>query len=261
MDIDLTKAEKAAFAINQRLHSPYRVYLADKLGSTNDELKRLADEGAPHGTVLIAREQTAGKGRMGRSFFSPESGLYMSLLIRPDQAAENALFFTTSTAVAVCRAIEKTTAHTALIKWVNDIYINGKKVCGILAESSISGAVADKTVIGIGINITAPAGGFPEEIAQRAGALFDGKAPKGFYETLAAAVTDELFYAVNAPHDEISAEYRRRSLMIGRFVTAQTGGSERVCRVLDITADTALVVEYENGERGQIQSGEVRIIL
>ena len=125
--------------------------------------------------MLVAESQTAGRGRLGRSFHSPVgTGLYMSILLRPTFSAERALFITTAAAVAVCRAIEQETGLKPQIKWVNDIYLHEKKICGILTESSINFETKGLkwAVLGIGLNLSEPEGGFPEEIRSVAGALF-----------------------------------------------------------------------------------------
>ena len=138
------------------------------LPSTNDTVKALAAEGAPEGVVVLAEAQTAGKGRMRRQFFSPDgTGIYMSILLRPKLAAEDALFITTAAAAAVADAIEAATGENAGIKWVNDVYLRGLKVCGILTEGALGleEGNLEYAVLGIGINAIAPQNGFPEEIS------------------------------------------------------------------------------------------------
>ena len=139
----------------------------DSVTSTNTELIEMAKNGAKEGTVLIASEQTAGKGRTGKSFYSPEgSGVYLSILLRPDFKPEDALFLTTIAAVATAKAIESVSDKEAKIKWVNDVYLDNKKVCGILTESALSSDMEklDYAVVGIGINLCPPEGGFPDDI-------------------------------------------------------------------------------------------------
>jgi BirA family biotin operon repressor/biotin-[acetyl-CoA-carboxylase] ligase len=240
----------------------YDVHTEHTVDSTNNILKRLAAEGAPHGYMLIAQEQTAGRGRLGRSFFSPQSGIYMSLLLRPHTPPQETLFFTTTSAVAICRAIEKITSHRAQIKWVNDVYIGTRKVCGILTEAAVAGGMTDWVVVGIGVNITAPRGGFPAEIADRAGALFeDGECPEGFINLLGAAMADELCRAFSEDRVRIAADYRARSMVVGREVTAIDGGRERRCTVLDVNDDASLAVRFEDGTEGLLYSGEVSVKL
>ena len=144
--------------------------------STNDIVKNAARAGAEEGFTVTARCQTAGRGRMGRSFFSPDgTGLYISILLRPTFHPKDALMITTAAAVATARALEAAGSRNIGIKWVNDLLINGKKIAGILTESSLSmGADSlDFAVLGIGINLLSPSNGFPEEIKDIAGAVFD----------------------------------------------------------------------------------------
>ena len=115
------------------------LYCKESLGGTNDEAKRLARAGAPHGTAVTARRQTAGKGRLGRSFYSPaNAGMYVSVVLRPQIPAEQSLLITSAAAVAAARAIERVSGVEVKIKWVNDLYFTGKKLCGILSEASLS---------------------------------------------------------------------------------------------------------------------------
>ncbi len=252
--------QELAEAIERAVNVPFSVHILDSVDSTNTRLKQLAANGAPDGYVLIAKTQTAGRGRMGRSFVSPKSGLYLSLLLRPKGAAQESLFCTTAAACAVCRAIERTSPQKAAIKWVNDIYIGNKKVCGILAESVISGEKADSIVIGIGVNLSEPENGFAPEIADRACAVFK-TAPDGYFQTLTIALLNELYAALNSPKEEILNAYRERSLVIGREVIAVRGDKENECFVIGLTDKAELIVEYPDRSRGVLNSGEVRVKL
>lgn len=232
-------------------------------GSTNDDLKRLAADGAPAGTVVVTDKQTAGKGRLGRSFFSPESGVYLSLLLRPGDDAVKALGCTTAAAVAVCRAVERVCGRKAEIKWVNDVYVDGRKVCGILTEGSVSGGRLEWAVVGIGTNLTPPVGGFPEEIADRAGALFEtGHAPEDISERYAAELIRQLCGCLSLDGTvsaDVMEDYRRRSFIVGRDIVAITHDGEKPCRAVSITDDAELIVEYPDGSRETLYSGEVSV--
>lgn len=234
-----------------------------QVGSTNDELKRMAAQGAPQGTVVITDKQTAGKGRLGRSFYSPRSGVYLSLLLRPEKAPEQTLFYTVAAANAVCRAVEKISGRQAQIKWVNDVYLSGRKICGILAEGSLSNGSSDWVVLGIGTNITSPEAGFPEDIAWRAGAVFEnGEAPANVSELYAAELIRHLCgLCFGGSMSAVIDEYRSRSLMIGREITAVSAGGERDCRAVSITDDAGLEVEYPHGSREVLRTGEVSVKL
>ena len=157
-------------------HQELELQVYKTITSTNTVLKALAAEGAPAGLALIAGEQTAGRGRMGRSFYSPaDSGLYLSLLLRPNVSAVEATRLTACAAVAVAETIEELSGRPAQIKWVNDIFVDGRKVCGILTEASVDceNGMMHYVIIGLGVNTRVPAGDFPEELKGIAGAAFD----------------------------------------------------------------------------------------
>lgn len=146
--------------------------------STNTLLREKANNGFPEGTVVLANTQTKGRGRRGRSFYSPaDTGLYLSVLLRPDgMIPDQAVKITTMAAVAVCEAVEKISGKETWIKWVNDIYQEGRKISGILTEASISmenGSV-EYVILGIGVNVYPPKGGFPEDIRETAGSVLTG---------------------------------------------------------------------------------------
>ena len=141
----------------------------ERLDSTNNRAKALAAAGAPHGTAVIADSQSGGRGRLGRSFFSPEhSGIYLTVILRPDCAPEQASLLTSLAAVAAARAVEKVSGADVKIKWVNDLYLNGKKICGILTEAGLSpeGGRLAYAVTGIGINVGRME--FPPELRETA---------------------------------------------------------------------------------------------
>ena len=158
----------SSYSIKQHLKNPHLdISVFSSVTSTNTILKEMAEQGAKEGTVIIAEEQTAGRGRTGKQFYSPKgTGIYISILLRPDIPAEESLFLTTSAAVATARAIEDVSDKRALIKWVNDIYLEDKKACGILTEGAfnVETGKLDYAIVGIGINVCIPDGGFPDNI-------------------------------------------------------------------------------------------------
>lgn len=229
--------------------------------STNTDLRRLAEEGAPHGTTLIACRQNGGRGRMGRSFFSEAGGLYLSLLLRPQTTAERGGDITGVAAVAVAEAIEAVTGKRAYIKWVNDIFCGGKKVCGILTDAAVSleGGLLSYAVLGIGLNVYSPKDGFPQEIRDIAGALYPhGNTKAGLINRLAAEVLCRFDSLYQKP-DEALDGYKRRCFLIGQQVTAVRGNEEQPVRVLDVAEDYSLLVEDQKGEKKLLNSGEVRV--
>lgn len=246
-----------------KLSGRLEISLFDELDSTNTYLKRLARAGAEEGRVIIARRQSAGRGRLGRSFYSDAEGLYISVLIRPRMRAEGMVFITAMTAVAMARAIERTVNADARIKWVNDIFVNGKKVCGILCESAFgANALSEYVVIGAGVNITEPLGGFPADISAVAGALLPAGEKRELRNALAAAFLEELFneYACLGMR-RFLGEYRRRSIVTGKSVSVISPAGTRQAEATAIDDDCRLVVRYDDGTTEHISTGEISVRL
>lgn len=246
--------------LSPELREKLSVSVVPIVGSTNTELKALAEKGGADGTVLIALTQTAGRGRLGRSFYSPkDTGLYMSVLLRPEFSASEALNITACAAVAAAKAIDKAAGVNSQIKWVNDIYIGGKKVCGILTEASIdfeSGGL-NYAVLGIGINLNTA--DFPAELQNVAASVSDGKAD---LRPLVSAEFLNIFfeYYKNLTARDFLAEYRSRSMLTGKEISF-VRGSETFCgTVLGIDDDMRLLVRLENGEETAFSSGEVQLV-
>ncbi len=255
----------SASGIEKYLHCPrFSVQVHDVLPSTNTVLKTMAADGAPEGLTLIARQQTAGRGRMGRSFFSPaDSGLYMSFLLRPHIRAAESTRITACAAVAVAQAIEALAAVPAQIKWVNDVLVGGKKVCGILTEASVDceSAMINYAVVGIGVNASLPAGDFPEELRQVAGAVFGAERIPELRCRLAAAILDN-FMALyeQGENGPCFTEYQKRSLVLGRPVNLLSPGREPVpALVLGLEPDFSLRVRLADGSETRVNSGEVSV--
>ena len=232
--------------------APCEVEVFDIIDSTNLEAKRRASAGFESPTLLVAEKQTAGKGRMGRQFYSPEStGLYMSYLYRPTTAFSDNVTVTAAAAVAVSRAINNLTDLKPQIKWVNDIYIDGKKVCGILTEAVTGNTTA--IIIGIGINITTEQ--FPEEIMS----IADSLKKNIDRNRLAAEIVKELQVLISElPDRTFIEEYRKRSCVLGREVTFIKDGVTRTGKAVDIDRDGGLVVETEMGKI-TLNTGEITL--
>ena len=236
-----------------------RLYITavDVTGSTNDDIKVLAAGGAPEGEVIIAGEQTAGKGRLGRSFYSPkDAGIYMSVLLRPKTGSGDALAITTAAGAAVACALDEVCGTDAGIKWVNDLYIAGRKVCGILTESSLSADGSVKyAVLGIGVNVTDR--GFPEDIKNKAGAV---GADISLRPCIAAKILERFFgYYDSFPSRLYMDEYRRRSVLTGKTIEYERGGKLYTARVEGIDDNALLIVRGEDGNVNYLSSGEVNI--
>lgn len=237
----------------------FDITIEETVTSTNTVLKAMAEQGEKEGRILIAREQTAGKGRLGRSFYSPKnSGLYISILLRPRFNARDALYITTAAAAAVSEAIDLVAGVKTEIKWVNDIYYKGKKLCGILTEASIdfeSGGL-HYAVLGIGINVTEMT--FPDELSDIAVSL---GADKALFAKLSAEIIKRFFgYYDNIGELRFLSEYRRRSFLIGKRITFTDNEGEKTAEVLDVDEKVRLVVREDNGNIIKLSSGEVNLV-
>lgn len=249
--------------IQAHLQSGAALLVPRQVDSTSTLLRALARAGAPHGLAVLADAQTAGRGRHGRTFLSPAGGIYLSLLLRPCLALQDAAPMTMAACVAVCRALERHCGLQGGIKWVNDIYYKGRKVCGILTEAAPGpqGNRVEHVVVGVGLNYTAPSGGFPPELADIAGSLYSpGETPPLSRGAMAAAIIDGLMALLPQPKaPDILAEYRRRSIVTGRRVLVLRGPSPRPAQALSILPDGSLQVQYEDGSLEALCSGEVSI--
>lgn len=237
---------------------PLRVF--GELDSTNSEARRLLADGLAVPTLIVADRQTAGRGRNGRAFYSPGgTGLYMSLVLFPDADLADAARLTAASAVAVVRAVEALTDRHPGIKWVNDIYLDGRKLCGILTEA-VTGLESGRpqgVAVGIGLNVSTRQ--FPEELADTAASLFPAGVPRN---RLAAAVAAELLpLADNLADGGFMADYRAHALVLGRAVTYTRGGDTRRALAVDIDDGGGLVVEDADGRRTVLRSGEISLRL
>ena len=245
-------------------HPEIDVHVYSSVGSTNTLLKAWAEDGCAEGTVAAAEEQTSGRGRLGRSFYSPKgTGLYLSILLRPEAKAEAALPITTAAAVAAAEAIESLSGREAQIKWVNDIFLDSKKVCGILTEASVDLETGGLhyAIVGIGINVLRPADGFPEELQDVAGAIFDSCDEPDLRSRLSAELLDRFFDRYRGLGSEECFEaYRRRCFVLGKRVTVLSGGvAVADAEVLDLERDYSLRVRYDDGLIATLNSGEVSV--
>ena len=236
----------------------------DSVDSTNLVLRTLANAGASEGTVVIAAEQSGGRGRKGRSFYSPQgTGVYISLLLKPKIAPDDATLITTTAAVAVCGAVEALSGEEASIKWVNDVFLRGKKVCGILTEGSfdMESGQFEYAILGAGINVFEPAGGFPAEIREIAGSVLLSPAPDAKNRAIAEYLNRFLPLYRALGSTDTNAEYRKRSFVLGRMVNVLAGEQSTPARALDVDERCRLVVEYEDGRREALSSGEISVKL
>lgn len=245
-------------------YDPGLLYVYDSLESTNLTARQLAGQGAPEGTCVVASHQTGGRGRRGRSFFSPEGGVYLSLVLRPRLTAEQSAQVTTAAAVQVCRAIEGLCGLKPAIKWVNDLLLRGKKICGILTEATMDPETGapDYLILGVGVNLKGPEGGFPPELAGIAGALYEEQLPPGLTRgRFAAALLASLLPVSRlCVQPEIIQAYRARCPLPGQWVTVMEAGRPAwQAKVIGITESCGLLVETPEGAQKELRSGEVSI--
>lgn len=232
--------------------------------STNSDIIKNA-ENIQDGTVLVAASQSQGRGRRGRAFFSPKgAGIYFSLLLRPKELkGEQATSITTMAAVAVCKAIEKVSGQTAEIKWVNDIFVQKKKVCGILTEAffDMETGFIDYAVLGVGINVYAPKEGYPKEIQDIAGYIFENPVNNA-RARIVAETLNNFFDYYNCQNKTIySEEYKKRSFVIGKQIEVIYPDKREKVTALDVDSDCHLIVKNKNGEIKTLSTGEISICI
>ena len=234
----------------------------DLLASTNDRARALAAQNAPEGTLVLANSQTAGRGRMGRRFVSPQgTGLYMSLLLRPKQAEPGLI--TACAAVAVWQAVQNLTGVTTQIKWVNDIYAHAKKLCGILAEGQFDAAgQLSSVVLGIGVNLQRPKGGYDpaiEGIVTSLREIAPDRAVTSF------ALCKEIFTCFadlyrDLPSVDFLSVYRSASCVLGKRVTYQKNGMAEQGLAVAIDDSAHLVVRLDDGTISVLEAGEISLL-
>lgn len=238
-----------------------KIICLESVDSTNSYLRRNADT-LPHGTAVLADAQTAGRGRLGRSFVSaPGVGLYMSVLLRPDCDAARCASLTPNVAVAVCRAVKAVCGLEPGIKWVNDLLLGGRKICGILCESEVREGRLSHVIVGIGLNVSQRREDFPPELRELAGSLYSetGAAPER--GALAAAILRELelmYPRWIADERTGLADYRRLCVVPGREVRIVTPAGEETALAEGISDDFGLIVSSD-GIRTTLRSGEISI--
>ena len=257
----------SAEIINNKLITSFigrNLEILPTIHSTNLYLKEIDTASINSGFTVIANEQTGGRGRRGRVFHSPGSqGIYLSILLRPDNTKQDLRLLTICAAVAVSKAIEKTCNIRAEIKWVNDIFCNGKKICGILTEATISGELQeiDTIIVGIGINT----GNVPVEVKDIATSILETTGMTGIRNQLIAEVLNEFeavyldFTGSNKKQDIIDY-YTSRLFIIGNKVLLPDTDKCHAVTVLGIDNNGALAVKDEAGDVQHISTGEIMLI-
>jgi len=240
------------------------VKIFKKLDSTNEFLKKNATENTATGPVVIALSQTKGRGRYNRKFFSPKgSGIYMSIFLKPTLEAEKSVLITAAAAVAVSEACEALGSRETKIKWVNDVLIDDKKVCGILTEGSIDlrSGKFQNAIVGIGVNVYRPRNDFAGEIKNIADAVFERKQSNLKNELIAEIINRFMRYYSEIEDKTFIETYRKKSAVIGKNITVLKGEKMLEAVVVDIDENCRLQVEYGNKKREFLSSGEISIRL
>ena len=241
-----------------------RIRCFSSIDSTNDHLKTLARQGAPHGTAVLSGHQTNGHGRRGRSFHSPEGkGIYLSILLRPDCRPTELMHLTCATAVAMCNAVETVAGIRPGIKWTNDLVVGKRKLGGILTELSLTqNGMVDYAIIGIGINCSQAEGDFPPEIREIACSLDMVTGRKNELSVLAAAMLENLYSMdqILLSHKEsLLDQYRADCITLGQEVSLVRGEEVRHGKALSVDLEGALVVAFSDGSVEAVTSGEISV--
>lgn len=241
------------------------LYYRDTIPSTNTEAKALAAAGAPHGTVILADSQTAGRGRLGRSFCSPAgSGIYMSVILRPACPPAALMHLTCAVGVAVCDAVETAVGIRPGIKWINDLVLNGKKLGGILTELSIDSksGLVDYAVVGIGINCNQRPEDFPAELrpiacsaAMVTGALID----RSRLSAELICSLEKMSQILLSEQAATMERYRADCVTIGAEITVIQGDTQKNGTALEVNDDGSLLVAFQDGRTVWVNSGEVSV--
>jgi len=233
------------------------------IGSTNDEAKLKALDKYTHGSVIIADTQTKGKGRMGRSFYSPAStGIYMSFILRPKTDASNAVLLTTASAVAVVRAIKKVCKINPKIKWLNDIYYNDKKICGILSEAvtNCETGIIETVIVGIGINFKTDFSTLPDDLSNTAGSIYSSAKPDVTRNRLTAQVINEILdISESFLCKDFFDEYKENSFVIGKDIIFIKDNIRKSAKAVGISSNGGLIIKNDKGETEILFSGEITL--
>lgn len=249
----------------------FDIEIFDSLDSTNVTLKKMAAANALEGKLIIAESQSAGHGRFDRPFFSPAgTGIYMSLLLKPDMLPTDVPLITTCAAVAISAALDEAIGCSSKIKWINDIFINNKKVCGILTEASFNAADAppEYVILGVGVNVFEPEGGFPKELAGIAASAIlshgsDDHTYRNFIrgKIIAGFLKNLMRYYPNLEKREFLEEYRMRSLVLGKEIRIMDNACGTAAKAVAIDDNCNLIAELHDKSIRTLNSGEISIRL
>lgn len=265
--LDALTVNAVRCCLSQEAASRAVISVIENPGSTNEELLKASAAGAPNYSCLIAPQQSAGRGRRGRAFYSPAGGLYLSMLLRPHRlCAADCRWLTITAAVAACEAVEELNIPDlppVKIKWLNDLFINERKVCGILCEStqSIEDEYVSSVVVGAGFNLYPPEdlSTVPPDLKGRAYWITDRQLKDGRARLAALFINHLLAELLNFNKESIVRRYQERSCLIGRQVEIHSEDSVIEAQVIDIDAECRLNVRFKDGTRAKIRGGEVSL--
>lgn len=238
--------------------------LYEEVRSTNQTAKEaVVAKGAGHGSLILARTQTAGRGRRGRTFYSPkDAGLYLSVILEPKESLRDSLLLTTAAATAVYRAVREVCGVELSIKWVNDLYCRGRKVCGILTEAitDFESGDIEAAIVGIGLNLYEEPGGYPPELSEVAGGIFSDREAAESIDgnRLAAALVNMLLEETRDLH--LSEIYIKQNLIPGKRIQITDGVNSRMAQAIAICEDGRLQVQEEDGSFSLLSYGEVSVL-
>lgn len=275
-DVDFISASLIANCF-KREHSELELFVFDELDSTLNESKRMVASGFNGLAVIVARHQNAGRGRRGRSFFSPTGGIYLTFMCNGYELAGDAATMTMCAAVATVHALQETCSCKPAIKWVNDIYVDGKKVCGILSEGVADLETKTMSSVSIGIGINVGQQDFPDDLADKAGyvELLEGKTRchliaaivENLLESGMFCVADrnaetfETFGTFNTCKKRILDEYRALSFVIGKHIKFESAGQMHMGIATGIDEQGSLLVTENSGARTALRAGEISLVL
>lgn len=237
-----------------------KIYYYETIGSTNDRAYELAEEGAPEGTIVVAEEQTKGKGRMGRKWSSPKGGIYLSLILRPKLVPTEISKLTLVAAVSVAQTIRQATGLSALIKWPNDILIDKNKLCGILTELKAEQDQTSFVILGVGINVNTKSSLLPKNATSISKELGRDFSKVDLARMLLKSIEDHYILFKENKFRDIINEWRNLSAMLGSRVKIMDKARTIEGQAIDIDEGGALVVRLDTGFNERILAGDVTLV-
>lgn len=242
----------------------HKIHSFTEVTSTNDVAKNLALSGASEGTVIVAEIQTCGRGRLGKEWLSPKGGMWFSVILRPQVKAKEIFKITFLTAVAVAKAIRKMFNLEAEIEWPNDVFVNGKKVCGILTETNIKHEIVDFVIVGIGINANTDLKSFPRHLRETVTTLATEVNRETDREKLLQVLLEELeaYYNVFKENkfDLILEEWKQLNRLFGASVEVVSFNEKIFGEAINVDQNGSLIIKLANGTTKKIVSGDVTLL-